>query len=130
MRRRGTIPNQSMTYQTPGKREKDLLAIYDRLDEKIALIKTNPLGKYGGPIDQARRLKEAEDLRAEVIAELGYQPKSTLDKEIEAMRNGENIHEPAFPEGSVWSGYDPTYTGPRGGRYRINKNGRKSYDVP
>ena len=23
-----------------------------------------------------------------------------------------------------------TYTGPRGGRYRINSNGRKSYDVP
>ena len=22
-----------------------------------------------------------------------------------------------------------TYTGPRGGRYRINSNGRKSYDV-
>ena len=24
----------------------------------------------------------------------------------------------------------PTFTGPRGGRYRINSNGRKSYDVP
>ncbi len=25
---------------------------------------------------------------------------------------------------------DSVYTGPRGGRYRINRNGRKSYDVP
>ena len=25
---------------------------------------------------------------------------------------------------------DRTYEGPRGGRYRINSNGRKSYDVP
>ena len=115
-------------YLSP-KREKELLDIYDRIDEKIAKFKNNLGGKYGGPIEQARRLKEAEDIRAEVIAKLGYQPKSSLDKEIEAMKNGENTYEPVFPEGSVWSGYDPTYTGPRGGRYRINKNGRKSYDV-
>lgn len=25
---------------------------------------------------------------------------------------------------------DETYTGPRGGKYRVNSNGRKSYDVP
>ncbi len=100
----------------PNKTEQALLAMYDRLDEKIAKNKNNLDGRYGGPIDQARRLKKAEDLRAEVIAKLGYQPESALDKEIEAMKNGENTYEPVFPEGSVWSGYDPTYTGPSGGR--------------
>ena len=30
----------------------------------------------------------------------------------------------------TYTGPSSTYTGPRGGRYRINGNGRKSYDVP
>ena len=29
-----------------------------------------------------------------------------------------------------FSGSSGIYTGPRGGRFRINSNGRKSYDVP
>lgn len=42
---------------------------------------------------------------------------------------------PAEPDGvdplvsSAYNVAEPTFTGPRGGRYRINSKGRKSYDV-
>ena len=46
-------------------------------------------------------------------------------QEIEKRRKAEQAY-----RGSGFGGSgDAIYTGPRGGRYRINGNGRKSYDV-
>ena len=44
----------------------------------------------------------------------------------------QEIAEESFKQerGDISSLGGGTYTGPRGGRYRINSNGRKSYDVP
>ena len=65
-------------------------------------------------------------------AEAGREPGGIYDRmakyegspEYQAMlkRNGGKA-----PGGSSSKG---PFVGPRGGRYRINKNGRKSYDVP
>ena len=115
-----------MADKTPDKREQELLAVYDRLDALFTNISVNLSGKFGGPSDQRRRLIEVRTLRAEVIKQLGYQPQSTLDKEIEAMKNGEDLSAPPLHLPSCG---DPIFTGPRGGRYRYNSNGRKSYDV-
>ena len=112
--------------------EQQLLEMYDRIDALITNIEVNLLGRYGGPTDQARRLREAKKLRAEVIARLGYQPKSTLDKDLEDLKGKINSGEPIHDDFSVDLPHlsDPIFRGPRGGRYRINSNGRKSYDVP
>ena len=121
-----------MADSAPDFTEQQLLAMYDRIDAKITNIEVNLSGRYGGPIDQARRLEEAKRLRAEVIARLGYQPKSDLDNEVEKLKVKIKSSEPVSDDFSIdlpYSG-DPIFRGPRGGRYRINSNGRKSYDVP
>ena len=114
-----------MAENAPGPNEQELLAIYDRLDALVTNIEVNLMGKYGGPIDQARRLQEAKNLRAEVISKMGYQPKSSLDNEIEELKG-------KIGDGRAddydYSG-DQIFIGSRGGLYRYNSNGRKSYDV-
>lgn len=121
-----------MDNQASDSSEKKLLEMYDRLEALHTNIQVNLCGRYGSPTEQARRLEEVKELRQQVINKLGYKPKSTLDKEIEAMKRGEDLEETyrnQKPYRNHWSGYDPVFTGPRGGRYRINNNGRKSYDV-
>ncbi|WP_415411090.1 hypothetical protein ACLM45_05820 [Synechococcus sp. A10-1-5-9] len=115
-----------MDNQASDSSEQKLLEMYVRLDALHTNIEVNLSGRYGSPTEQARRLDEVKELRQQVIDKLGYTPKSTLDKEIEAMKRGEDLQEPYR---NYWSGHDPVFTGPRGGRYRINSNGRKSYDV-
>ena len=103
--------------------EQQLLAMYDRIDVKITQIENNLGNRYGGPIEQASRLEEAKRLRAEVISRLGYQPKSALDKDLEDLKAKVGSVNP-----DDYSS-DQIYVGPRGGLYRYNSNGRKSYDV-
>ena len=121
-----------MAESAPDFTEQQLLAMYDRIDVKITHIEVNLGNKYGGPIEQASRLEEAKRLRAEVIVRLGYQPKSTLDKDLEDLKAKIDSGEPIRDDFSIGLGAvgDPIFKGPRGGRYRINNNGRKSYDVP
>ena len=122
-----------MAESAPDFTEQQLLAMYDRIDVKITHIEVNLGNKYGGPIEQASRLEEAKRLRAEVIVRLGYQPKSTLDKDLEDLKAKIDSGEPIRDDFSTGLGLryvgDTTFRGPRGGRYRINSKGRKSYDV-
>ena len=122
-----------MADSAPDFTEQQLLAMYDRIDAKITNIENNLLGQYGGPVEQASRLEEAKRLRDEVISRLGYQPKSALDKEMEDLKGKIDNGEPIRDDFSTGLGLryvgDPTFRGPRGGRYRINSKGRKSYDV-
>ena len=51
--------------------------------------------------------------------------------EIEKRRKAEERYKQERGEvGLASTSGTRTYLGPRGGRYRINSNGRKSYDVP
>ena len=49
-------------------------------------------------------------------------------QEVEKRRIAEEIYL-AKGGGSLGNSNDKTYIGPRGGRYRMNSNNRKSYDV-
>lgn len=120
-----------MADSAPDFTEQQLLAMYERIDAKVTQITNNLGNQYGGPIEQASRLEEAKRLRAEVISRLGYQPKSAIDKEMEDLKGKIDSGEPIRDDFSTGLGYvgDPIYRGPRGGRYRINSKGRKSYDV-
>ena len=51
------------------------------------------------------------------------------DRVADLIENPESYGLDAGTE-KLLSPEERTYTGPRGGRYRINSNGRKSYDVP
>ena len=122
-----------MADSAPDFTEQQLLAMYERIDAKITQIKNNLGNQYGGPIEQESRLEEAKRLRAEVISRLGYQPKTAVDEEMEDLKGKIDRGEPIRDDFSTGLGLryvgDPTPRGPRGGRYRINSKGRKSYDV-
>ena len=76
-------------------------------------------GSPGGPASEARP-GSAKPL---------WEPLPGDDlKEIEAVQ--EKLKRLRESRAQAPSTNDQIRTGPRGGRYRINSNGRKSYDVP
>lgn len=110
--------NSRMTDIDPGT-EKELLSMYEKLETLIVKTTNDLAGKYT-PEERVRKVEEAKALRRQVIEKLGYQPKTEIDQEVDVLRQMISNGESVYPE---------IHIGPRGGRYRINRNGHKSYDV-
>ena len=87
--------------------------------------------------NQNQRAQEKTPVDPQVLAE----QKERQDRIDQKVRDAEEYVAQRKREGTLkWSDkpgaygdqnqIDGIYTGPRGGKYRVNSNGRKSYDVP
>ena len=82
-------------------------------------------------LEQARKRYEEAEKRRKQIAEATPEELAALWKagKLDTSEyNRLNPRKKCVPRGP--SPLEPFYVGPRGGRYRINSRGRKSYDVP
>ena len=110
-------------------------------EQRAALWKAGTLDveDYNQKQEELKNLREDEPIEAEISAEQ-KERQERIDKK---MRDAEEYVQRLKREGAIkWSDkpgaystsgsglFDGVHTGPRGGRYRINSNGRKSYDVP
>ena len=104
-------------------------------EQRAALWKAGKLDVDGH--NQKQQAQEDKPADPQVLAE----QKARQDRIDQKMREAEEYVQKRKQEGTLkWSDKPGAYgdqnqidgvqTGPRGGRYRINSNGRKSYDVP
>ena len=90
-------------------------------------------GEPSGDGDRGKGLwsnKADAEIHAQQLLKQGWD-KSLIEIEEIHLNEKELVElqkklQPPAPTAS----FDEVQTGPRGGRYRINSNGRKSYDVP
>ena len=110
------------TEVTPDK-EKEWVATYEQIEIKITMLKSK-LYKANGYLDGdiERRIKEAEEIREKIVGRLGYTPKTFIDDDLEELKQ-------SMEDGTSSLAHlpDDAWIGPKGGIYRRNSNGGKTY---
>ena len=104
-------------------KENEWVETFERLEIIINKLTNQLWGISGQPAaDIERRLKEAKEIREAIVGKLGYTPRTSIDDDLEDLRQSMN-------DGTSALSHLPNdaWVGPRGGIYRRNKSGGKSY---
>jgi len=98
-------------------------------EQKIAAHQRGLQAKSEREAREARQKPDAATISSDHdrFTSIGLSHEEAL-MEIEKRNKAEERYKQERGDNSI-SGSSGIYTGPRGGRYRINSNGRKSYDV-
>tara|TARA_B100001063_G_C16438240_1_gene392241 strand:+ start:182 stop:622 length:441 start_codon:yes stop_codon:yes gene_type:complete len=107
---------------TPDK-EKEWVATYERIESKITILKSK-LYRVSSDLvgDIERRIKEAEEIREKIVGRLGYTPKTLIDDDLEELKQ-------SIEDGTSSLSHlpDDAWIGPKGGIYRRNSKGGRTY---
>lgn len=118
-----------MTDSAPGLSEQKLLAMHAKACE---IMRSLEYGLEQGSEDNFYHQWEAKKILKEIENKLGYKPQTVIDEDMEALKQKIKSGQSTINDFSDLSDYDPNqkdqiYIGPRGGLYRINRNGNKTY---
>ena len=136
--------NNSLAKVAPAMTQASLIHMMHRFmerqqqDEVIEQSHKQELIEKAQQLEQARKRSEEERKRSEAAEKLKKQIAEATPEELAALWRAGKLdardYNRANPRKTIQKGPSQSepgfYVGPRGGRYRINSSGRKSYDVP